>query len=207
MEYSVVKKALKNALNESKIRLMTCGVGEDQARSFCRKIEDRPISHLVLTGWAGGLAPDLAAGEAICADAALYEGQPRLECQTLPVKGLRIGSILTVRKALLTPQEKQSARASGALAVEMEAYPLAAWAKKKNIPFNHGRVILDTLDESIPDTGEGLNPSGGVNFLPFLLHLVKHPRLLPELWRLNKRVHLVNPALEKLALELFAAIG
>lgn len=202
MEYSVVQKALKNSRKSGQVNLLSCGVGEGQARLFCQKIESLPISCLVLLGWAGGLAPDLVAGDVVCADAAMHEGQPRLDCQTLRVKNMRIGPILTVPEALLTPKEKRSAQGSGAIAVEMEAYPLAAWAKQRGIPFLHGRVILDTLDETIPDIGQGLDTSGGVNFFPFLKHLVLHPKLFRELWRLNIRVRLVNPALEKLAVDV-----
>ncbi len=50
-----------------------------------------------------------------------------------------------------TPQAKRDAQRSGALAVEMEAYPLAAWAAAHRLLFIHARVILDAVDESLPD--------------------------------------------------------
>lgn len=79
---------------------------------------------------------------------------------------------------------------------------MAAWASQRGVPFIHGRVILDTLDEAIPDIGQGLDASGAVSLVPFLKQLVLHPKLLGELWRLNNRVRLVNPALEKLVLDV-----
>ncbi len=205
MEYSVVQKAVQNSRNRGKFTLMTCGVGEGQARSFCRVIEDLPVSCLVLVGWAGGLTTDMAAGVAVWADAALYEGQPQLSCQVPSFKDIRTGPILTVPKALLTPQEKRSAQDSGAIAVEMEAYPLAAWAAQRGIPFMHGRVILDTLDESIPNIGQGINPSGSVRLVSFIKYMLRHPKLFGDLWRLNKRVRLVNPALEKMVRDVLEA--
>lgn len=193
---------------------MRCGVGERQSALFCQKIDQglalsggqvislNSIACLVLLGWAGGLAPNLAVGEVVCAQTALREGQASLNCETLPIQNARRGPILTVPKALLTPLEKSSAQASGALAVEMEAYPIAAWAKDRGFPFIHIRVIMDTVDETLPAFGAGLNSSGQVRLFPFLKRLAQQPALLRDLWWLNKRISALNPALEKLAQEV-----
>jgi nucleoside phosphorylase len=202
LENSAVQNALKRYLLPSPVQSMICGVGEGQSRLFCQKIDRNRVSCLVLLGWAGGLAPSVAAGDVVCADAALRDGQPPLSCRALPIKNARRGPILTVAKALLTPAEKQSAQASGALAVEMEAYPLAEWAGQAGIPFVHARVILDTLDESLPDFGDGVDASAGLRVGRFLKRLARHPGLAWGLWKLNARIRLINPALENLALEI-----
>jgi nucleoside phosphorylase len=202
LEKSAVQNALKKYLLPSPVQSMICGVGEGQSRLFCQKIDKNMVSCLVLLGWAGGLAAGVAAGDIVCADAALRDGQPPISCRTLPIKNARSGPILTVPKALLTPAKKQSAQASGALAVEMEAYPLAEWADQVGIPFVHARVILDTLDESLPDFGDGLDASTGLRVGPFLKRVARHPGLVWELWKLNARIRLTNLALENLALEI-----
>jgi hypothetical protein len=206
LEYSAVRRALVKPLTDGQVQLAMCGVGEGQARLFCQKIDNLPVSCLVLMGWAGGLVPDLAVGDVVCADTSLREGQPRLPCHTLPIKNNRRGPILTVPKALLTPFEKQTAQSSGALAVEMEAYPLADWAARKGFPFFHVRVILDGWDESLPDLNKELDPSGGMHWLPFLSRLGRHPGILKELWKLNSRVRALDAILEKMAADVFNAL-
>jgi len=133
----------------------------------------------------------------VCADTALREGQPRLLCKVVTIPNVRTGPILTAARALLTPSEKRAAQASGALAVEMEAYPLAAWANRRGIPFIHVRIILDTLDETLPDLGHALDLSGKVRLAPLMSLLARRPRLLRELWQLNRRVRALNPVLAK----------
>jgi nucleoside phosphorylase len=146
--------------------------------------------------------PNLEVSEIVCAGSVLKEGQPRLTCEVLPINKGRTGSMLTVPTALFTPQEKLSAQASGALAVEMEAYPMAAWAIQRRIPFYHARVILDTWDEALPDLNGAINNNGQVNLIPFLKLLVQRPGLFRELWWLTSRIRSVNPALENLAREI-----
>jgi uridine phosphorylase len=206
MEYAAVRKALDKPLALGQIQLMKCGVGEGQSRLFCEKIDSLSLSCLILLGWAGGLVSDLAVGDVICADTALREGQAPLQCQTLPIKDMRTGPILTVPKALLTPAEKQSAQASGAVAVEMEAYPMVAWANARGIQFIHARVILDGLDESLPDLNKELDPSGGMRWIPFIKRLAARPAILQDLWKLNGRVRALDTTLAKLASDVFNAI-
>jgi nucleoside phosphorylase len=216
IEYTAVQKGLKKALAQGRVRLIRCGVGERQSALVCQKIDHGlafsggqairldSIACLVLLGWAGGLAPDLAVGEVVCADAAQREGQPSLSCDTLPIQNARRGPILTAPAALLTPMEKSSAQASGALAVEMEAYPIADWAEERGLPFMHARVIMDTVDETLPDFGPSLNSSGQVRIFAFLKRLAQQQapegrKLLRDLWWLTGRIRALNPALEKLA--------
>jgi nucleoside phosphorylase len=214
IEYTAVQKGLKKALTKGRVRLLRCGVGERQSALVCQKIDQGlafskgqaicrdSIACLILLGWAGGIAPHLAVGEVVCADSALREGQPSLRFDTLPIQNARIGPVLTAPAALLTPREKSAAQASGALAVEMEAYPLAAWAKDRGLPFMHARVIMDTVDETLPDFGPGLNQSGLVRLPAFLKRLTLHPALIRDLWWLTGRIRALNPALEKLAQEV-----
>jgi adenosylhomocysteine nucleosidase len=159
-----------------------------------------------LLGWAGGLIPDLAAGEVLCANTAVRTGRPDLTVMPLAITGLRTGAILTSPQALLTMAQKQAAQSSGAIAVEMEAYPFAEWAYTHGIPFTHGRVILDTMFESVPDMGQALDAFGQLRLPSFLAQLVKYPELIPEIWQLFKRTRSLNPILEKLALDLVRLI-
>jgi len=202
LEFAAVRKGLAGRPGREPGRLMMCGVGEQQSGLFCQKMDLIAPTCLVLIGWGGGLAAGLAAGDVVCADTALREGQQRLFCKVVTMPNVRTGPILTAPRALLTPAEKRAAQASGALAVEMEAYPLAAWANRRGIPFIHVRVILDTFDETLPDLGQGLDSSGQVRLAPLLKILVRRPGLLPELWQLNQRVRAINAVLTKVTTDI-----
>lgn len=205
-EFATIQRVLRRSQINRKLRLGMCGVGEQQAILFCRTLDPGNISHLLLLGWAGGLIPDLAAGAVVCANKSVRTGKPGLTAIAFTINGLRIGAILTSPQALLTLAEKQAAQSCGAIAVEMEAYPFAEWAYTHGIPFTHGRVILDTMSESLPDMGQALDVYGRLRKSPFLAQLVKHPALIPEIWHLFQRTRSLNTILEQLALDLVRLI-
>jgi hypothetical protein len=203
-EYDIIQHVLRNDLKLGKIRIGMCGVGEQQAFEFCRKLLPEQVSHLILLGWAGGLVPDLNAGDVVCANQALTPGKPALPLY--PDTSAQAGAILTSPQPLLNQDQKQAAQRSGAIAVEMEAYPFAAWANSHNIPFMHSRVILDTLTETLPDMAGVLDDFGRVRIIKFFVHLLAHPRQIIQLWRLIRRTMSLNPVLERLARETIQPI-
>ena len=194
-EFSAAQKGLRNHRPELRIRLEKCGVGEKRAQLYCEQLAPGDISHLMLLGWAGGISPDLAAGDVIYASEARREGQPTLGCLKLPGLEKQIGPILTVPSALLRPDEKQAARSNGVKAVEMEAYPMADWAHRNNVPFIHVRVILDAWNESLPDFEKEIDPSGKVHWPQLFGRFARHPDLLLDLWKLMQRIRAVDPIL------------
>ena len=132
--------------------------------------EARPQA-VALLGWAGGLLDHLAVGDIVIADQALSATDSGVDCVRLELPGLprvHCGPMLTTGHVLATPEAKHSAGRSGALAVEMEAYPLAAWAAKHKVPFVHGRVILDRVDEALPELDRVLDGYGQLQIRPLL---------------------------------------
>lgn len=184
-EFAAVQRGVLASAAAGRVRAACCGAGEYRVRRFCQALPPGTVSQLVLIGWAGGLVPELAAGETICANEVLAEGRPALACAPLPLRGARTGPILTVPRALFTPEEKIQARLSGGLAVEMEAYPLADWAGERGIPFSQVRLILDAWDEPLPDP----------------TRLANLPALPVRVWALFRRIRALNPRLESLARE------
>ncbi len=206
-ESAAVRQGLKKPITRGDVQLMMCGVGEINSFDLIRNVTRSSISCLILIGWGGGLSAGLAPGDVVCADLALREGQPAVECAHFPVENSHSGPILTVREALLTPTDKLLAGKGGAFAVEMEAYPLAAWALEQTVPFYHFRVILDTLDETLPDLGDGMTLSGKLRLFPLLKKLLKQPSLVRELWCLYQRVRALDPILGNLADEVFQKVS
>jgi nucleoside phosphorylase len=196
MEYEAVRDAIGEWMMDGTVRLERCGVGPQQATNYCQQLDDRVnFDWLVLVGYAGGLRRDLQPGDLILADRALAAGQPHIPCTSLLVPGTVTGPVLTVPELLATPKSKQAALTSGALAVEMEAYPLAAWALIRKLPFLHARVILDGLDEHVPNLGNSLDPSGRPRMAQLLFQLLKRPPLAPQLLSFAWRVNSLKPHL------------
>jgi nucleoside phosphorylase len=208
-EYAAVRAGVRSLLASGALEVRMCGIGPERAAAFCRGLEDRvDWSCLALLGWAGGLAPELSAGDAILADAVLAPDAPPLACpppRAIALAGVRVGPMLTVAQALFTPAAKRGARETGALAVEMEAYPLAAWAAARGLPFVHARVILDAVEEPLPDLGGALDAFGRPRLSYLLRRVSQRPALVPELWRLGRRGRALRPRLSALARDVAQA--
>ncbi len=194
------------------VQLELCGMGMASASALCRRLDQGPAPGcLALAGWAGGLAPELRAGAILVADAALDERGERIPCTPIHLPGATVGALVTVARPLFTLAEKQAALASlaslacGALAAEMEAYPLADWAARHRLPFIHARIILDAADEALPGLGEALDPLGGVRPWPFIQALLRRPALAWDLARLGWRIAALNASLAGLVCALVKA--
>lgn len=205
-EYRCVEQALDAASVRERARLALCGMGPQRAKAFARNLEPGPpLAGLVLLGWAGGIDAGLAVGDVVVAEAARDEAGAIAPCSPIDLPGARRGTLLTVRRVLLDSAAKRAAGAGGALAVEMEAYPLAAWAAAQGLPFVHARVILDAVDEDLPSLAPALDPFGRVRPLPLLRELVGRPRLAADLWLMARRLGRLKPILGALAAAVLEA--
>ena len=206
-EAAALKPAIETWQVTGSMRPIVSGVGITKAAAVCKTLENGPgFEWLVLLGWAGGLDPELRIGSRVIADQALLAGKPSLPCHPLTLPETKVGPILTVANALYTREDKRKARLTEALAVEMEAYPLAAWAQEKGIPFIHARVILDTADEELPKLGDALTPDSDLS-LGRLLRLFLTRRVsIRETWRLTRRVQATNPRLNQFAYDLLSLL-
>jgi hypothetical protein len=132
-----------------------------------------------------------------------------VNCLALPLPGtarVHRGPVLTADHVVAAPAAKRTAAACGALAVEMEAYPLAAWAAQRAVPFVHGRVILDTVEDALPALDGVLDGYGRPQIRPLLGALAGRPALLGEFTLLALRLRGVNRRLAELAEAVVAAL-
>jgi nucleoside phosphorylase len=207
-EYRVVETVVRR--RRLPVALRMCGIGPGRAAALCAEFERgaRPRG-MALLGWAGGLADDLAVGDIVLADRALSAGRSDVSCLALPLPGtarVHRGPVLTAGHVIAAPAAKRAAAAGGALAVEMEAYPLAAWAAQHEATFVHGRVILDTVDDALPALDGVLDGYGRPQIRSLLGAVAGRPALLGEFTRLALRMREANRRLAELAQAVVAAL-
>ncbi|RKT99154.1 hypothetical protein C7H84_32935 [Burkholderia sp. Nafp2/4-1b] len=155
----------------------------------------RGCAGIVSFGTAGGLAPDLAPGALVIADA--IDG-PFGRVQTDPGWSARLvaalhdtpvwarvtrGTMAAVGAPVVSEQDKASLhRAKGALAVDMESHIAAAFAASRGVPFAVCRAIVDPAWRTLPRAATaGLRDDGSTAILPILRELLKQPSQLGPL--------------------------
>lgn len=155
----------------------------------------RGCAGIVSFGTAGGLAPDLAPGALVIADA--IDG-PFGRVTTDPGWSARLvaalhdtpvwarvtrGTMAAVGAPVVSEQEKTSLhRMKGALAVDMESHIAAAFAASRGVPFAVCRAIVDPAWRTLPRAATaGLRDDGSTAILPILRELLKQPSQLGPL--------------------------
>ena len=185
------------------------GMGPDLAAALLPRLEMLEPHTVWLYGWCGGLMPDLGAGDLVLADATVFVGQDGSATQIAhPVPGslleevrrlahslgrrMVVGPALTSYHVLSSVEQKQAGAASGAVAVEMEAGPLAQWATDRSLPFVHLRVVLDPVESALPATELPTDDHGYTQRGAILTHVLTHPGEWPALWRLFSQIRIAR---------------
>ncbi|MDY7080297.1 MAG: hypothetical protein SXV54_25725 [Chloroflexota bacterium] len=189
------------------------GVGPELTAALLPRFEPlKPsVKEVWLLGWCGGLTPELNAGDLVLSDATISAAEaggtmqfphPPPEALVTRVRRLAkelnlrmiVGPVLTSDHVLASVEQKQDGATTGAVAVEMEAGPLARWAAAKSIPFVHLRVVLDPLVSPLPPTLLTTDEHGDFS-LRTLLQALTHPREWAALWGLIQQTLTARRAL------------
>ncbi len=155
----------------------------------------RGCSGIVSFGTAGGLAPDLAPGALIIADAVtgplgrvatdyLWSERLAAALAATPLGArLRRGLVASVSAPLTGASDKALLhRSSGALAVDMESSMAGAIAAAHGLPFAVCRAVVDPAWRSLPPAATaGLREDGSTALVPILCELLKRPSQLGTL--------------------------
>ncbi len=181
----------------SEARLLPPGVrvlvsGADPTR-LARALDSRPegVERLLSFGLAGGLAPGVARGALLAAEAVVAEGgiflpDPAWTAEIVARTGA-LPAVLAGSEALAPDAAAKRAlhAATRALAVDMESGVMARAAARHGLPFAVLRAVADRAEESIPRAA-ALTPEGRPDLPRVLLGLLRRPWELPALIRLGR---------------------
>lgn len=136
---------------------------------------------LISTGFCGALDPKLQLAEIIVGSEstrAVNNATPH-----------HVGPVITIDHIAQTAEEKRRLRATGAIAVDMEASIVAARATALDLPFFCVKSVTDLADESMANNlNSALRPDGHFDTIKVLKEVLRHPTVrLPELVRFRKR--------------------
>jgi nucleoside phosphorylase len=194
-------RVTRGTLAGRSVHLLQAGVGAVRAGRASRDLLDRlPCAGLWSVGFAGGLTDALQRGDLVWADRLVREtdtgpaerrGEPA-ECVPVALRaaGLRAhtGAVLTAGAPLRTAAAKRAAHArTGAVAVEMEAAGVAEAAAARGVPWAALKVILDGVEDPLPEWTDGCTtPEGDLDLRGLGAALWAGGGALHALWRLGR---------------------
>lgn len=165
-------RTLSGKLGVWNAHLVQTGMGATKAAMLARitLAEHRP-KHVVVLGFAGGLSPELRAGDLVVADAALMRTDDESEDEEsygssgwaeieevlchpppVPIAGVR-GKVWTRHRLAASVQEKKVLfDMSGAVSVDMESAGIARVCNQSGVPVSVLRAITDDFQTSFPTT-------------------------------------------------------
>lgn len=168
------------------------GVGRGPTERLLERVAALRPARVLHLGVAGALQPGLAAGDALVIERVLRGGEPDQTLTPDPEwlarwersdPGLRRGGCLTVDAIADTPARKaELGRAHpGAAVVEMETWWAAAAARGLGLELTCVRVVIDRLEQHLPDLSPALDAVGRPRPLAFARHLLRRPRAIAKL--------------------------
>lgn len=168
----------------------------------------RDFGCVISTGCAGGLSPALGAGDLALATTMIDGEHQRTADAGVRARASAVAAAAGVRSldgpilcspvALATVDEKRRAAAGGAIAVEMEGGPIAAWAAGGATPFLAVRAVLDGAGDALLVAGNFIDPSsGGVRPLALAGYVATHPGVVGELLAMQRMQRAARDSLER----------
>lgn len=188
---------LRGRIGGQDVAMVATGIGIAPARATARRaLEVLPQPRMVIsTGVAGGLTPQLRAGDLVIADRFLIEsedgGLQSISVAPRPVQlagdallraGLSAaaGPMLTARRVLSSAAYKREAHTrSGALAVDMESAAIAQEMASCGAPFLCVRAIIDAVSDELPGA-ELAAPTGEVSMRKAAAFFLSNPSALRQ---------------------------
>jgi adenosylhomocysteine nucleosidase len=192
-------RSARGRVGQQEVVAVAIGVGAGALNA----ILDEEPRLIVSCGFCGGLDPRLRAGDLVLAtsvrgagNGVLQADAPLLSAARRAFAGLRSfeGEVLGATAVAATPLEKRALAKGGALAVDMETWPLAVAAAKAAIPWLSVRAVLDPAGETLPVFAR--EPRDGY-LGPALRHAVSRPRGALQIAHLARLARRAGTSLEE----------
>lgn len=149
------------------------------------------LESIVSVGFCGALDPALKECAIVLGNGILDEASNESMACVLPANlpdGVVTGQLVSADRIVVTVAEKLRLRATGAIAVDMEAAGLASRARRAGLPLYCIKVVSDRSDESFAfDLNQMRSSEGRIARGKIVFYALKHPSLLPHLFRLKGR--------------------
>jgi nucleoside phosphorylase len=195
--------AQEGILNDRRILLAANGAGPKLAAQALEiairaisaaDLQSSALEAAVSVGFCGALQPHLKEGEIIVASSLKSpDSSETLPCAAVDcARPFLTGDILSQDRVAGQSSEKLDlGRRCQALAVEMEAWGVAARAKRAGLPFCCIKVVSDRADESFGlDFNEVRSGDGRISRGKIVAKALARPSVIPELFRLKRRAEM-----------------
>lgn len=208
--FSLKKKRMRGAVfyPGEECAVLCTGPGQNTAATLSAFSRDLQESYLVLLGYAGAIVP-LNRGELVVCKRYLRRHSPTITsgaiagrvASALKNRGLpvREGDSYTIDHILSDPKKKRliARKKANAMVVEMENYWAAAKARELGIPFVSVRIVLDMMEDRLPDLMDTVTPSGEIDWRHTFWHLSRCPCHVWPMLKLARHSLLLLPRLAR----------
>lgn len=178
--------------------LAVSGIGPAAAERAARALIDAGATALTSWGMAGGLDPELRAGAILLPSevtsrdgrqfSTAHAWRERLRVALAAQRPVVCGKLLSSSHAIESIADKAATFcATGALAVDMESFAVAALAARHALPFIAVRVIVDTAHDVLPRAMVAGMRSGQVRVWRLIGALARAPQEFAALLPLVRR--------------------
>jgi adenosylhomocysteine nucleosidase len=166
------------------VTVLITGIGAKNAETAVRRFLSEHLTKRVFTcGFAGGLNPELQAGDVV-----YMTGYPALE-EKLVEADATLATYISVPHIVTTVAEKKQLRVkTGADVVEMESEVILAVCREKKIPCAMVRAISDTANEDLPlDFNQLSKPDMSLHYGKLARAVARSPLKIGALVRLHRK--------------------
>jgi adenosylhomocysteine nucleosidase len=183
--------------------LVVCRRSGCEASGSLRRALQGGCRSIISFGVAGGLAPDLRAGDVVVASAVrdsrtVRATDPIWSRRLLAaVPDMRHGPVIGVNSAVLDPEAKRELHAgTGAVAVDMESHLVAQAADAHNLAFAAVRVVVDPVHRTVPEAAlMAMDPWGNTEVNRALREIMARPSQLAAFIRIAFDAYAARSAL------------